>query len=622
MKKRTSLGLVALFTAVTLLLTMNLQFEHLKVLPPRIYPPFTAFLCFAPSSNADVGGGVSLFLPRSMCSSTNLSCLRRPWRSALQGLPRGIVESTSDLELKPLWKSTSFESRVETSENYSALLAMAVGILQKENVDSTVRKFLIENCSIILFHYDGNVDGWRDLQWNNKAVHIVARNQTKWWFAKRFLHPDVVSVYDYIFLWDEDLGVENFHPGRYLHIMSSEGLEISQPALDPDLSSDIHHRITVRNRMTKVHRRIYDQRGSLRCSDESKGPPCTGWVEGMAPVFSRAAWQCAWHLIQNDLVHGWGLDMKLGYCAQGDRTEKVGVIDTEFIVHMGIPSLGGSSINKASNHRSLDLRTHIRRQSTAELKIFKARWNKAVNEDREWVDPFECDARASHFETLEIYRIFQSRSLHKSRREAAMTSEEDPIVQASKTRRERLSALRAAKEYHSMPDDAATEGEAKDPADDHVVGKEMDAEEDPIEQAASARRERIKALKMAKELLDMPDEAAAKHDSKTEDSEDEMPSMKFRNYLPHDKQLQEGKVAPATLPKFEDPVAAAPLPPEKIEDPFLNIAPKKPNWDLRRDVQKKLDKLERRTQKALYKLMQEQEKEKETMDVENSVAED
>ncbi|URD99620.1 lysine ketoglutarate reductase trans-splicing related 1 [Musa troglodytarum] len=583
MKKRTSLGLVALFTAVTLLLTMNLQFEHLEM-EVQQHQPFVS--------------------------------TERPWRSALQGLPRGIVESTSDLELKPLWKSTSFESRVETSENYSALLAMAVGILQKENVDSTVRKFLIENCSIILFHYDGNVDGWRDLQWNNKAVHIVARNQTKWWFAKRFLHPDVVSVYDYIFLWDEDLGVENFHPGRYLHIMSSEGLEISQPALDPDLSSDIHHRITVRNRMTKVHRRIYDQRGSLRCSDESKGPPCTGWVEGMAPVFSRAAWQCAWHLIQNDLVHGWGLDMKLGYCAQGDRTEKVGVIDTEFIVHMGIPSLGGSSINK------------IRRQSTAELKIFKARWNKAVNEDREWFELSTVkpviggETRASHFETLEIYRIFQSRSLHKSRREAAMTSEEDPIVQASKTRRERLSALRAAKEYHSMPDDAATEGEAKDPADDHVVGKEMDAEEDPIEQAASARRERIKALKMAKELLDMPDEAVAKHDSKTEDSEDEMPSMKFRNYLPHDKQLQEGKVAPATLPKFEDPVAAAPLPPEKIEDPFLNIAPKKPNWDLRRDVQKKLDKLERRTQKALYKLMQEQEKEKETMDVENSVAED
>lgn len=35
----------------------------------------------------------------------------------------------------------------------------------------------------------------------------------------------------------------------------------------------------------------------------------------------------------------------------------------------------------------------------------------------------------------------------------------------------------------------------------------------------------------------------------------------------------------------------------------MNIAPKKQNWDLRRDVQRKLDKLERRTQKAIYKLM-------------------
>ncbi|RRT64970.1 hypothetical protein B296_00039273, partial [Ensete ventricosum] len=161
MKKRTSLGLVALFTAVTLLLTVDLQFEHLKVLPPRIHHPFlppTAFLCFASSSNADVGGGVSLFLPSWMCGSTNLSCLRRY------------------MLLIPLQ---------ETSESYSALLAMAVGILQKENVDSTVRKVCIQH---------------------------------RMWFAKRFLHPDVVSVYDYIFLWDEDLGVENFHPRRYIRV--------------------------------------------------------------------------------------------------------------------------------------------------------------------------------------------------------------------------------------------------------------------------------------------------------------------------------------------------------------------------------------------------------------------
>ncbi|XP_011035412.1 PREDICTED: coiled-coil domain-containing protein 12 [Populus euphratica] len=139
-------------------------------------------------------------------------------------------------------------------------------------------------------------------------------------------------------------------------------------------------------------------------------------------------------------------------------------------------------------------------------------------------------------------------------------------------------------------------------------------EEESIEQAAAARRERLKALKAAQELLNTPDADSAKtaddDDDDDEAAQESNPSMKFRNYVPQDKELQEGKLAPPVLPKFEDPVAAAPPPSQKEEDPFLNIAPKKPNWDLRRDVQNKLDKLERRTQKAIYKLMEEQEKEK------------
>lgn len=314
----------------------------------------------------------------------------------LDGLPHGIIQAKSDLELRPLWSTSSSRSKV-SDYSHRNLLAIPVGIEQKYNVDAIVQKFLPENFTIILFHYDGNVDGWWDLEWSNEAIHMVAQNQTKWWFAKRFLHPDVVSIYDYIFLWDEDLGVKNFHPGRYLNIVRTEGLEISQPALDPN-STDIHHRITIRARTKRFHRRVYDLRGSTKCSDASEGPPCTGFVEGMAPVFSRAAWRCTWHLIQNDLVHGWGMDMKLGYCAQGDRTKKVGVIDSEYIVHKGIQSLGGSgsSSRKASHSEELtkghgaaaDMRTEIRRQSTWELQVFKERWNRAVEEDPNWVDPF------------------------------------------------------------------------------------------------------------------------------------------------------------------------------------------------------------------------------------------
>lgn len=311
-----------------------------------------------------------------------------PARS-FNGLPRGIVAAGTDLELKPLWSSSIPKVRDSRSHN---LLAMPVGINQKHNVDTIARKFLSENFTIILFHYDGNANGWWDLEWCKKAVHIVAFNQTKWWFAKRFLHPAVVSTYDYIFLWDEDLGVKNFHPRRYLEIIKSGGLEISQPALDPN-STGIHHKITIRKRRNWFHRRVYDFRGSVKCSDTSDGPPCAGFVEGMAPVFSRAAWHCAWHLIQSDLIHGWGMDMKLGHCAQGDRTRNVGVVDSEYVVHQSIQTLGGQSAKKAKKKQPVDARAEIRRQATSELETFEDRWEKAVKEDKAWVDPYKASKK-------------------------------------------------------------------------------------------------------------------------------------------------------------------------------------------------------------------------------------
>ncbi|KAK2456130.1 hypothetical protein P8452_03144 [Trifolium repens] len=154
----------------------------------------------------------------------------------------------------------------------------------------------------------------------------------------------------------------------------------------------------------------------------------------------------------------------------------------------------------------------------------------------------------------------------------------------------------------------------------------MGAEDESIEQAVASRRERLLALRAAQELSNAseseesndnnqeqsppPPSTVAEDDEHQEPEQDgeEKLSMKFRNYVPHDKHLQEGKLAPAVLPKFEDPVSVPEPEPQPTEDPFLNIAPKKPNWDLRRDVQKKLDKLEKRTQKALYQLMVEQEK--------------
>ncbi|XP_061999925.1 uncharacterized protein LOC133717257 [Rosa rugosa] len=93
-------------------------------------------------------------------------------------------------------------------------------------------QFLSSGFVVMLFHYDGNVDEWKQFQWNDLVIYVSVVNQTKWWFAKRFLHPDIVDQYSRILLRDEDLGVDNFNPQRYVSIVRKEGLEISQPALD------------------------------------------------------------------------------------------------------------------------------------------------------------------------------------------------------------------------------------------------------------------------------------------------------------------------------------------------------------------------------------------------------
>lgn len=330
-----------------------------------------------------------------------------------EALPKGIVSATSNLEMYPLSGPVSQDSN---SKHRRSLLAMAVGLKQKRYVDEIVNKFLREDFYVMLFHYDGVVDEWHDLEWSDRVIHVSATNQTKWWFAKRFLHPDIVADYDYIFLWDEDLGVENFHPGRYITIIKEEGLEISQPGLDAH-KSEVHHHITVRSRRSRVHRRYYrlSSSGSGRCDGNSTAPPCVGWVEMMAPVFSRAAWRCVWYMVQNDLIHAWGLDKQLGYCAQGDRTVKVGVVDEEYVVHWGLPTLGGlSGNNKTSSESSknvgdseslattrsgsykLNNRSEVRLRSYAEMRIFRSRWNKAVRDDECWVDPFQSAADADH----------------------------------------------------------------------------------------------------------------------------------------------------------------------------------------------------------------------------------
>ena len=126
-----------------------------------------------------------------------------------------------------------------------------------------------------------------DLPWSRDAIHVSARKQSKWWFAKRFLHPDVVEPYDFVFLWDEDIDVEtdSFDANEYLRIARVNKLHISQPSL---VSGRGAWPITSRVEGSEMHRRGVDWNGAP-CPDAQGNPrdvpPCAAYVEIMVSLF-------------------------------------------------------------------------------------------------------------------------------------------------------------------------------------------------------------------------------------------------------------------------------------------------------------------------------------------------
>ncbi|KAL2720377.1 coiled-coil domain-containing protein 12 [Vespula squamosa] len=113
------------------------------------------------------------------------------------------------------------------------------------------------------------------------------------------------------------------------------------------------------------------------------------------------------------------------------------------------------------------------------------------------------------------------------------------------------------------------------------------------------RKERLQALKKKNE--EAKDINA--------DSPNKLPMPKFRSYKPQDESLKE-KVLEDAKPgdvesEVQDQLSAAKSKVVIEELDISNLAPRKPDWDLKRDVSKKLEKLERRTQKAIAELIRE-----------------
>ncbi|MQL98385.1 hypothetical protein Taro_031091 [Colocasia esculenta] len=250
------------------------------------------------------------------------------------GVVLGKEEKTEERE-------SDGEGNVDLPMKQKYLVTFTVGYDQRYNIDAAVKKFS-NSFTILLFHYDGRTTEWDEFEWSKHAIHVSARKQTKWWYAKRFLHPDIVAPYEYIFIWDEDLGVEHFNAEEYIRLVRKHGLEISQPGLEPN--KGLTWQMTKRRGDREVHK----------------------FVEIMAPVFSRDAWRC------NDLVHGWGLDFALRKCVEPAH-EKIGVVDAQWIVHQVVPSLG----NQGKAHDGKAPWEGVRERCRKEWAMFQARLQEA-----------------------------------------------------------------------------------------------------------------------------------------------------------------------------------------------------------------------------------------------------
>ncbi|XP_075562640.1 coiled-coil domain-containing protein 12 [Pelecanus crispus] len=150
-----------------------------------------------------------------------------------------------------------------------------------------------------------------------------------------------------------------------------------------------------------------------------------------------------------------------------------------------------------------------------------------------------------------------------------------------------------------------------------------------LEEEARRRRERLRALRQR--TLQVGGEATGESSEKAvgaasknkdgaereskqfrEDDEEETvrhKELKLRNYEPEDEELKKRKVPqakPASVEdKVKDQLEAAKPEPIIDEVDLANLAPRKPDWDLKRDVAKKLEKLEKRTQRAIAELIRE-----------------
>ncbi|KAJ3357213.1 hypothetical protein GGF32_001141 [Allomyces javanicus] len=180
------------------------------------------------------------------------------------------------------------------------LVLLTAGAGAKSNVDTLVRRFGLDNFAFIICHWDNAT--WTEFDWYAHVTSVRAARQSKFWYSKRFIPPEVAMAYESIWMFDDDLMLEpGWDPAEFVRNMIKYNIQFAQPSL----SKGEH------GMQGTVVKRV----------ENSPLGHFTNFVEMMGPVISRGAYTCAWQLIPWDTSSSWGVDISwypicgaLGYC--------------------------------------------------------------------------------------------------------------------------------------------------------------------------------------------------------------------------------------------------------------------------------------------------------------------
>ncbi|KAJ3367599.1 hypothetical protein GGF31_007412 [Allomyces arbusculus] len=180
------------------------------------------------------------------------------------------------------------------------LVAVPVGESAKARIDTLVRQFGLDRFAFMLFIWDHS--DWSEFPWFPHVTAIRVARQAKFWYAKRFIPPEVALHYDYIWLLDDDMVLDfEWDPANATAAMRQYNVHFAQPALTMGTHFD----------QGKIEERV----------EKFKIGHWTNFVEMMGPIISRGAYTCAWTLTPWDTSASWGLDNSfypvcsgLGYC--------------------------------------------------------------------------------------------------------------------------------------------------------------------------------------------------------------------------------------------------------------------------------------------------------------------